>query len=91
MAIFRDLDLRNPELMRDRAFVAGNWVEATSADRITVTDPFDGSAIAELPSLGVDAVRYAIDIAKRNAEGMGRTSCSRARCGAQPVARSDRG
>jgi succinate-semialdehyde dehydrogenase / glutarate-semialdehyde dehydrogenase len=63
MAIFRDLHLRNPELMRDRAFVAGNWVEAPSADRITVTDPFDGSAIADLPSLGMDAVRNAIDIA----------------------------
>lgn len=69
MAIFRDLDLRNPELMRDRAFVAGNWVEATSADRITVTDPFDGSAIADLPILGMDAVRHAIDIAEETQKG----------------------
>ena len=50
MAIFRDLHLRNPELMRDRAFVAGKWVETPSVDRITVTDPFDGSAIADRPS-----------------------------------------
>ncbi|RMI15837.1 NAD-dependent succinate-semialdehyde dehydrogenase [Sinorhizobium meliloti] len=63
MAIFRDLKLRKPELLRDRAFVAGMWVEAPSANRITVTDPFDGSAIADLPSLGLDAVRLAIDIA----------------------------
>lgn len=63
MTIFRNLDLRKPELLRDRAFVAGSWVEVPSADRITVTDPFDGSAIADLPSLGLDAVRLAIDIA----------------------------
>ncbi|MEJ7015996.1 NAD-dependent succinate-semialdehyde dehydrogenase [Sinorhizobium meliloti] len=63
MAIFRDLKLRKAELLRDRAFVAGMWVEAPSANRITVTDPFDGSAIADLPSLGLDAVRLAIDIA----------------------------
>ncbi len=50
MVVFRDLHLRNPKLMRDRAFVAGNWVEATWADRISVTDPFDGSAIADRPS-----------------------------------------
>uniref|UniRef100_A0A0R3RJ62 Succinate-semialdehyde dehydrogenase n=1 Tax=Elaeophora elaphi TaxID=1147741 RepID=A0A0R3RJ62_9BILA len=63
MAIFRDLDLRKPELLRDRAFIAGSWVETPSANRITVSDPFDGSAIADLPSLGLDAVRLAIDIA----------------------------
>lgn len=63
MTIFRNLKLRKPELLRDRAFVAGKWVGAPSAYRITVTDPFDGSAIADLPSLGLDAVRLAIDIA----------------------------
>lgn len=63
MTIFRDLDLRRPELLQDRAFVAGTWIEAPSAERIIVTDPFDGSAIADLPSLDLDAVRLAIDIA----------------------------
>ncbi|VTZ59396.1 NAD-dependent succinate-semialdehyde dehydrogenase [Sinorhizobium medicae] len=63
MAIFRDLKLRKPELLRDQAFVAGMWVEAPSANRITLTDPFDGMEIADLPSLGLDAVRLAIDIA----------------------------
>jgi len=63
MTIFRDLNLRNTELLRDRAFVGGTWVEAPSSARITVTDPFDGSAIADLPSLGLDAVRLAIDVA----------------------------
>jgi succinate-semialdehyde dehydrogenase / glutarate-semialdehyde dehydrogenase len=63
MTIFRNLNLRNPDLLRDRAFVGGTWVEAPSSVRITVTDPFDGSPIADLPSLGLDAVRRAIDIA----------------------------
>ncbi|MBW9054669.1 NAD-dependent succinate-semialdehyde dehydrogenase [Rhizobium mesosinicum] len=65
MTIFRDLGLREPELLRDRAFVAGTWVESPSDGRITVNDPFDGSEIADLPSLGVDAVRLAIDVAHR--------------------------
>jgi hypothetical protein len=43
MTIFRDLNLRNPELLRDRAFVGGTWIEAPPSARITVTDPFDGS------------------------------------------------
>ncbi|PVE50599.1 NAD-dependent succinate-semialdehyde dehydrogenase [Rhizobium rhizogenes] len=63
MTIFRDLNLRNSELLRDRAFVGGTWVDAPSSTRITVTDPFDGSPIADLPSLGLDAVRLAIDLA----------------------------
>ncbi|WP_105431549.1 NAD-dependent succinate-semialdehyde dehydrogenase [Neorhizobium sp. T6_25] len=63
MTIFRDLNLRNPELLRDRAFVGGTWIEAPPSARITVTDPFDGSPIADLPSLGLDAVRLAIDVA----------------------------
>ncbi|ADY67768.1 NAD-dependent succinate-semialdehyde dehydrogenase [Agrobacterium tumefaciens] len=63
MTIFRDLELRDPELLRDRAFVAGTWVHAQTDNRITVTDPFDGSAIADLPNLGLDAVRLAIDAA----------------------------
>ncbi len=63
MTIFRDLNLRDPELLRDSAFVAGRWIEGSTSERITVTDPFDGSAIADLPSLGIDAVRQAIDAA----------------------------
>lgn len=69
MTIFRDLNLRNPELLRDRAFVAGTWIEAPSSARIIVTDPFDGSPIADLPSLGLDAVRLAIDVAHDTQRG----------------------
>ncbi len=50
MAIFQDLNLRNPELLR-RAFAAGMWAEAPSTNRMTVTVPFDRSALADLSSL----------------------------------------
>ncbi|MGN7295437.1 NAD-dependent succinate-semialdehyde dehydrogenase [Rhizobium sp. SAFR-030] len=63
MTIFRDLNLRDPELLRDRAFVAGTWSDSSTYERVTVCDPFDGSPIADLPSLGPDAVRLAIDVA----------------------------
>lgn len=38
-------------MLRDRAFVAGMWVEAPSTNRMTVTDPFDRRVIADVPSL----------------------------------------
>lgn len=65
MTIFRDLELRNKDLLRDHAFIAGEWVEGTSLGRITVTDPFDGSAIADVPSLSIEEVQRAIDLASR--------------------------
>src|SRR6478752_2170983 len=79
MTIFRELNLRNPELLRARAFVAGKWVDGSPTDRITITDPFDGSAIADLPSLGVEAVRQAIDAAHRSQKAWAlRPACQRA-------------
>ncbi|MBM6595098.1 aldehyde dehydrogenase family protein, partial [Microvirga pudoricolor] len=57
----RVLDLKDPSLFTDKAYVAGEWVGASGGKLIAVTDPFDGALIAEVPDLGPDAVRRAID------------------------------
>lgn len=67
MTIFRDLNLRKPELLRDRAFVAGTWVEAQSFERITgVNTGLIGSEAAPFggvkqSGLGREGSKYGID------------------------------
>lgn len=59
----RVVDLKDASLLVDRAYVAGEWVEASDGKTFAVTDPFDGAVILELPDLGVEAARKAIDTA----------------------------
>jgi succinate-semialdehyde dehydrogenase / glutarate-semialdehyde dehydrogenase len=59
----RTLDLKDPSLLTDRAFVGGQWIAAPDGRRFPVTDPFDGALIAEVPDLGPDTVARAIDAA----------------------------
>jgi succinate-semialdehyde dehydrogenase/glutarate-semialdehyde dehydrogenase len=56
-------DLKDPSLLPDKAYVAGAWVAAPDGRTFAVTDPFDGRVILELPDLGVEAARKAIDTA----------------------------
>ncbi|MEE1658428.1 NAD-dependent succinate-semialdehyde dehydrogenase [Microvirga sp. CF3062] len=59
----RVLDLKDASLLVDWAYVAGAWVGAADGPSFAVTDPFDGALILELPDLGVEAARQAIDTA----------------------------
>src|SRR5687768_2586904 len=59
----RVLDLKDASLLVDRAYVAGEWVGASDGRTFAVTDPFDGALIVEVPDLGVEAARKAIDTA----------------------------
>lgn len=54
-------DLKDPSLLVGRAYVAGEWVDAKDGKTIPVTDPYDGALILEVPDLGADAARRAID------------------------------
>lgn len=55
--------LKDRSLLTDKAYVGGQWIGAEGGKSIAVTDPFDGSIIAHVPDLGVEAVREAIDAA----------------------------
>ncbi|WP_185983111.1 NAD-dependent succinate-semialdehyde dehydrogenase [Aureimonas mangrovi] len=54
------LDLKDPSLLTDNAYVAGEWV-APDAKTFEVRDPFDGSVVLTIPDLGVEDARRAID------------------------------
>ncbi|ANH07274.1 MULTISPECIES: NAD-dependent succinate-semialdehyde dehydrogenase [Shinella] len=56
--------LKDASLLADKAFVAGRWVCAADGRTFPVTDPFDGSVIAEVPSLSREEVSAAIDAAE---------------------------
>jgi succinate-semialdehyde dehydrogenase/glutarate-semialdehyde dehydrogenase len=58
---WRVLDLRDPSLLDVKAYVAGARIDAQDDMTIAVTDPFDGALIAEVPDLGPDMARRAID------------------------------
>jgi len=59
----RTLTLKDPSLLVDKAYVSGEWIAAPDGKTFAVTDPFDGALIVELPDLGPEVVRKAIDTA----------------------------
>jgi len=75
----RTLTLKDPALLTDKAYVAGEWITAQDGKTFPVTDPFDGALIANVPNLGRDAVRHAIDAAaEAQAQWAKRTAKERA-------------
>ncbi len=75
----RTLTLTDPALLTDKAYVAGEWITAQDGKTFPVTDPFDGALIANVPNLGRDAVRHAIDAAaEAQAQWAKRTAKERA-------------
>jgi succinate-semialdehyde dehydrogenase/glutarate-semialdehyde dehydrogenase len=57
----QQLELRRPDLLRETAYVAGEWV--TSDATIDVVNPATGDVVARVPSLGGAETRRAIDAA----------------------------
>src|SRR5690242_511057 len=59
------LDLKDPTLLRRHAFVDGQWIDAAAGDTFAVTNPADGSVIAQVASVGAAETRRAIEAAAR--------------------------
>jgi succinate-semialdehyde dehydrogenase/glutarate-semialdehyde dehydrogenase len=57
------LKLKNPSLLREQAYIDGAWVDAPDGDTFPVTNPADGSLVANVPQLGVAETRVAIEAA----------------------------
>jgi succinate-semialdehyde dehydrogenase/glutarate-semialdehyde dehydrogenase len=57
------LTLDNPGLLREQAYIDGAWVSAADGATFAVTNPADGSLVAEVPQLGVAETRAAIEAA----------------------------
>ena len=57
------LKLKNPSLLREQAYIDGAWVGAAAAGTFPVTNPADGSLVANVPQLGVAETKAAIEAA----------------------------
>jgi succinate-semialdehyde dehydrogenase/glutarate-semialdehyde dehydrogenase len=57
------LNLKNPDLLREQAYIDGQWVDADGGESFPVTNPADGSLVAEVPQMGAAETRRAIEAA----------------------------
>jgi succinate-semialdehyde dehydrogenase / glutarate-semialdehyde dehydrogenase len=57
------LQLKHEELLIDRAYVGGEWIDADSGETFAVTNPATGDELARLPRLGPHETRRAIQAA----------------------------
>ena len=55
--------LKNKNLLKNKAYINGNWVEAKSGKSFEVINPSNGNVIINVPDLDVDDARVAIDAA----------------------------
>jgi succinate-semialdehyde dehydrogenase/glutarate-semialdehyde dehydrogenase len=55
--------LKHADLLRRQAYIDGAWVNADSGKSFKVTNPADGSVIAEVPDMGRAEAKRAIDAA----------------------------
>jgi succinate-semialdehyde dehydrogenase/glutarate-semialdehyde dehydrogenase len=57
------LDLQNPALLSEQAYIDGEWVSAPDGLEFAVSNPADGSLVANVPELGVAGATAAIKAA----------------------------
>jgi succinate-semialdehyde dehydrogenase/glutarate-semialdehyde dehydrogenase len=57
------MQLHDPQLLRDRAYIAGAWTAADDGAVFTVRDPASGEALAAVPDMGALETRRAIEAA----------------------------
>jgi succinate-semialdehyde dehydrogenase/glutarate-semialdehyde dehydrogenase len=57
------MKLRDPDLLRTRALVGGQWLEATNGATLAVVNPASGEPLGTVPNMGVADVRRAIEAA----------------------------
>ncbi|TWG79004.1 succinate-semialdehyde dehydrogenase/glutarate-semialdehyde dehydrogenase [Cupriavidus gilardii J11] len=58
------MKLKDESLVRDRAWVGGQWQAADSGGTIAVTNPATGAVIGTVPRMGADETRRAIETAR---------------------------
>ena len=57
------LELNNPALLREQAYINGQWTDADNGETFEVTNPANGSRVASVPNQGVAETRAAIEAA----------------------------
>ena len=59
------MKLADAELLRKKAWIGGQWVDAASGQTLTVTNPADGAVLGTVPSLSKDETIEAIEAAEK--------------------------
>jgi succinate-semialdehyde dehydrogenase/glutarate-semialdehyde dehydrogenase len=57
------LNLKDPSLLRQQAFIDGEWCDANDGSTITVTNPATGETVGTAPHMGAAETKRAIDAA----------------------------
>jgi succinate-semialdehyde dehydrogenase/glutarate-semialdehyde dehydrogenase len=57
------LELKNPDLLREQAYIDGEWLDADDGTSFDVSNPVDGSVLASVPAMGAAETRRAIEAA----------------------------
>ncbi|RKJ96917.1 NAD-dependent succinate-semialdehyde dehydrogenase [Alicycliphilus denitrificans] len=57
------LALKDPDLLRTRAFVNGEWIAADSGETVAVNNPATGEVVGTIPQMGAAEARRAIETA----------------------------
>ncbi|MQT74839.1 aldehyde dehydrogenase family protein, partial [Pseudomonas helleri] len=58
------MKLNDLKLLREQAYVNGQWIDANDGTRFSVTNPADGETIAQVSSLGQAETARAIAAAQ---------------------------
>ena len=58
------MDLRNPDLLKQKAYLNGEWTNGFSNSTFKVSNPFDHSIIANVPDLGEKEAVIAVESAQ---------------------------
>jgi succinate-semialdehyde dehydrogenase/glutarate-semialdehyde dehydrogenase len=59
------MDIKDPTLLRQQAFIDGAWCAADGGARIAIHDPASGAVVGEVPVMGAAETRRAIEAAAR--------------------------
>jgi succinate-semialdehyde dehydrogenase/glutarate-semialdehyde dehydrogenase len=57
------MQLRDPQLFREQAFIGGAWLAADSAATVAITNPATAETLAQVPDMGAAETRRAIEAA----------------------------
>ena len=66
------LKLTDPNLLRTRAYVAGEWIAASGGGTVAVTNPATGEQLGTVPDCGAGETRSGHRGGRRSAAGLAR-------------------
>lgn len=74
LSYYVPLNCRSMHLLRDNAYINGNWVGAKSKETFPICNPVDNTIITHVPDMNVADTRLAIDAAVKAFESFSNTT-----------------